>query len=130
MWVCQSIGELKAERGYRDLLFLAIHNLLDNALKFTRDGDRLEIRAFEDGTTIVVEVADTGPGVPDKELPHIFEELYRGQEARGVEGSGLGLAPVKAVVEQHGGRAAVRSRSGQGTVFILRLPASSERGTF
>lgn len=112
--------------GDRDLLFLAIYNLLDNALKFTRDGDRLEIRAFEDGTTIVVEVADTGPGVPDEELPHIFEELYRGQEARGVEGSGLGLALVKAVVEQHGGRAAVRSRPGQGTVFTLRLPVRLE----
>jgi len=111
--------------GDRDLLFLAIYNLLDNALKFTRDEDRLEIRAFEDGTTIVVEVADTGPGVPDEELPHIFEELYRGQGARGIEGSGLGLALVKAVVEQHGGRAGVRSRSGQGTVFTLRLPTSS-----
>jgi two-component system OmpR family sensor kinase len=111
--------------GDRDLLFLAIYNLLDNALKFTRHGDRLEVRAFEDGTTIVVEVADTGSGVPEEELPHVFEELYRGQEARGVEGSGLGLALVKAVVERHGGHAAVRSRPGQGSVFTLRLPVSS-----
>jgi two-component system OmpR family sensor kinase len=123
--VPQAPWPLPPVSGDRDLLFLAIYNLLDNALKFTRDDDRLEIRAFEDGTTIVVEVADTGPGVPDEELPHIFEELYRGQEARGIEGSGLGLALVKAVVEQHGGRAAVRSRPGQGTVFTLRLPASS-----
>ena len=111
--------------GDRDLLFLAIYNLLDNAQKFTRPGDRLEVRALEDGSAIVVEVADTGPGVPGEELPHLFEELYRGQEARGVEGSGLGLALVKAVVELHGGRAAVRSRPGQGSVFTLRLPVSS-----
>jgi len=83
------------------------------------------VRALEDGSAIVVEVADTGPGVPGEELPHLFEELYRGQEARGVEGSGLGLALVKAVVELHGGRAAVRSRPGQGSVFTLRLPVSS-----
>lgn len=111
--------------GDRDLLFLAIYNLLDNARKFTRPGDRLEVRAIEDGATIVVEVADTGPGVPAEELPHLFEELYRGQEARGVEGSGLGLALVKAVVERHGGQATVRSRAGQGSVFCLRLPVSS-----
>jgi signal transduction histidine kinase len=69
-----------------------------------------------------VEVADTGLGVPPDELPHVFEELYRGQEARGVKGSGLGLALVKAVVERHGGSVTARSRPGQGSVFILRLP--------
>ena len=110
--------------GDRDLLFLAIYNLMDNALKFTRDGDTLEVRAIEDGTNVVIEVADTGSGVPEEELPHIFEELYRGQEARGVEGSGLGLALVKAVIERHGGQATVRSRPGKGSVFTLRLPVS------
>jgi signal transduction histidine kinase len=123
--VPQAPWPLPPVSGDHDLLFLAIYNLLDNALKFTRDGDRLEVRAFEDGNTVVVEVADTGTGVSAEDLPHIFEELYRGQEARGVEGSGLGLALVKAVVERHGGHAAVRSRPGQGSVFTLRLPASS-----
>jgi two-component system, OmpR family, sensor kinase len=70
----------------------------------------------------VVEVADTGLGVPDDEQPHVFEELYRGQEARGIAGSGLGLALVKAVVERHGGSVSMRSRPGQGSVFSLRLP--------
>jgi hypothetical protein len=55
-----------------------------------------------------------GLGVPDDELPHIFDELYRGQEARGIEGSGLGLALVKAVVERHGGDVTTRSRPGRG----------------
>jgi two-component system OmpR family sensor kinase len=110
--------------GDRDLLFLAVHNLLDNALKFTRAGDTVEVRAAEDGSAVVVEVADTGAGVPAEELPHLFEELYRGQGARGIEGSGLGLALVKAIIERHGGSVAVRSRPGQGSVFSLRLPAS------
>ncbi len=108
--------------GDRDLIFLAVYNLLDNALKFTRPGDTIEMRASEDGAAVVVEVADTGLGVPEDELPHIFEELYRGQEARGIGGSGLGLALVKAVVERHGGTVAIRSRSGCGSVFTLRLP--------
>ena len=53
--------------GDPDLLLLAIHNLLENALKFTRPGDTVELRAFEDGTSIVIEVADTGPGIPEEE---------------------------------------------------------------
>lgn len=105
-----------------DLLFLAIHNLLDNALKFTRPGDTVEIRAFEDGAVVVLEVADTGPGIPEPEITHIWEELYRGQGARGIPGSGLGLALVRAIAERHGGQVVLRSRLGQGTVITMRLP--------
>jgi signal transduction histidine kinase len=57
-------------------------------------GDTVEMRAFEDGANVVVEVADTGPGIPEAEIPHVWEELYRGEGARGVAGSGLGLALV------------------------------------
>jgi len=108
--------------GDQDLLFLAVHNLVDNALKFTAPGDTVEIRAFEDGATVVIEVADTGPGIPEEEVPHVWEELYRGQGARGVQGSGLGLALVQAIAERHGGQTGLRSRAGQGTMFTLRLP--------
>ena len=113
---------LPSVHGDGDLLFLAVYNLLDNALKFTSPGDRLEVRALEADAAVVVEVADTGPGVQGDELPHIFEELYRGMEARSVEGRGLGLALVKAVVERHGGTITVRSRPGEGSVFTVRLP--------
>jgi two-component system OmpR family sensor kinase len=109
-------------RGDTDLLLLAVHNLLQNALKFSRPGDTLELRAFEDGTDIVIEVADTGPGIPEDEQSHVWEELYRGEAGRSIPGSGLGLALVRAIAERHNGRVNLRSRLGQGTVFSLRLP--------
>jgi two-component system OmpR family sensor kinase len=118
----QAPWPLPKVRGDFDLLLLAVHNLLENALKFTRPGDTLELRAFEDGSDIVIEVADTGPGIPEDEQPHVWEELYRGEAGRGVPGSGLGLALVRAIAERHNGRVGLRSRLGQGTVFSLRLP--------
>jgi signal transduction histidine kinase len=109
--------------GDRDLLLLALHNVVDNACKFSRSNDRIEVRAFEDGAFVAVEVADTGPGIREDELSHLGEELYRGSTARSVEGSGLGLALVKMIVKRHGGTMGIRSREGQGTLVTLRLPA-------
>jgi len=113
---------LPSINGDRDLLILAIHNLLDNAIKFSRSGDTIEVRAFEDGNQVVIEVADTGPGIPEEDVVHVWEELYRGAGARGIQGSGLGLALVRAIVSRHEGDIDLRSRPGEGTVFILRLP--------
>lgn len=110
--------------GDQDLLFLAIHNLLDNAIKFSHPNDRVEVRAFEDGDNIVIEVADTGPGIPEDELPFVWDELYRGKGARGIPGSGLGLSLVRAIADRHRGKVTVRSRKGQGTMVTLRLPTS------
>jgi two-component system OmpR family sensor kinase len=109
--------------GDRDLLFLALHNLVDNACKFCGPDDMIEIRAFEDGPSVVVAVADNGPGVHEDDLLHLGEELYRGSAARSVEGSGLGLALVQAIVKRHGGTMTIRSRLGQGTMVALRFPA-------
>ena len=80
------------------------------------------MRAFEDGASVAIEVADTGPGIPEDEERHVWQELYRGNSARGVAGSGLGLTLVRAVVDRHGGDINLRSRSGQGTVITVRLP--------
>ena len=109
--------------GDPDLLLLAIHNLLDNAAKFTTPGDTIEVRAFDDGSDIVIEVADTGAGIPEIEIAQVWEELYRGERARGVPGSGLGLPLVRAIIEKHGGSVELRSRPDQGTVFSVHLPA-------
>lgn len=117
--------------GDRDLLGLAFYNLVDNALKFTHKEDSIEVRAFEDGHWLLVEVADTGPGIPTEDLPRVFEELYRGKNARGFEGSGLGLSLVQRILSRHGGEISVRSRTSpetsgktgpRGTVFTVRLP--------
>jgi two-component system OmpR family sensor kinase len=108
--------------GDRDLLFLAIYNPLDNALKFTQPDDTIELRAAEEDGAVAIEIADTGPGIPEEELSHVWEELYRGEGARGVPGSGLGLALVRAIVNRHGGQAIIRSRPNQGTQVTLRLP--------
>lgn len=110
--------------GDRDLISLAIHNLLDNALKFCSAGDTIEVRAFEDGPSVVIEVADTGPGVSDEDLQHLGEELYRGSAAASIPGSGLGLALVRAIVMRHKGLMRIRSRIGQGTVVTLRFPST------
>ncbi|HZJ24512.1 MAG TPA: HAMP domain-containing sensor histidine kinase [Anaerolineales bacterium] len=110
--------------GDRDLLVLAVYNLVENALKFTSAHDWLEIRALEDGKAIVIEVADSGAGISSEDQSKIFEELYRGSNAQSTEGSGLGLALVNRIVALHGGVVDVRSnqRQPRGTVFTVRLP--------
>ena len=110
--------------GDRDLLLLALYNLVENALKFTSAQEPVEVRALEDGKAVVMEVADSGAGIPSEDLPKIFEELYRGSNARSTEGSGLGLALVSRIIALHGGQIEVRSRQTEprGTVFTVRLP--------
>ena len=110
--------------GDRDLLVLAIYNLVENALKFTSAHDSLEVRALENGKAIVIEVADSGAGISSEDQSKIFEELYRGSNAQSTEGSGLGLALVNRIVALHGGVVDVRSnqRQPRGTVFTVRLP--------
>jgi two-component system, OmpR family, sensor kinase len=111
--------------GDRDLLGLALYNLIDNALKFSEPGNAVEVRAREDGRNVVIEVADGGLGISNEDMPHLFEELYRGNNARGVEGSGLGLALANRIIGLHGGNLKVASRQGerQGTVFSVYLPS-------
>jgi two-component system OmpR family sensor kinase len=109
-------------RGDWELLSLALLNLVDNAMKYTAPGDRIEVRARESAGMVVVEVADTGPGIGPDDLGHIWEELYRSPDARTVPGSGLGLALVRAVVERHGGSVDAETRVGHGTVMRVQLP--------
>ena len=124
LYVTKVPSPLPPVRGDPDLLSLAVYNLVENALKFTSEQDSVEVRALEDGRAIVVEIADSGAGIPADELSRIFEELYRGSNARNTEGSGLGLALVNRIISLHGGQIGVRSRQNgpRGTVFTVRLP--------
>lgn len=117
--------------GDRDLLVLAVYNLVENALKFTAENDSVEIRVFEDGRAIIIEVADSGAGIPAEDVSKIFEELYRGSNARSTEGSGLGLALVHRIISLHGGQIEVRSSQEEprGTVFAVRLPVTKRKIT-
>ena len=113
----------------RDLLFLALHNVVDNAVKFTQPGDTIEIRASEDGNQVRVEVADTGPGIPPEELDQVWTELFRGKGARGVPGSGLGLALVQAIIRRHSGTVAIRSQLDKGSLITISLPVRAVTGS-
>jgi signal transduction histidine kinase len=97
-------------------------NLIDNALKYTPAGGRVDVEVLADGERARLRVRDTGPGIRPDELPHIWERLFRGDTSRTERGLGLGLSLVKAVVEAHGGTVEVESEPGQGSVFTVSLP--------
>lgn len=111
--------------GDADLVFLAVMNLVSNALKFSAPGARIELRALEEDRHAVIEVADNGVGIPADELPHVWDELARGAAARAVPGSGIGLALVRTIIERHGGEVTIRSLPGKGTVVRLRFPMAA-----
>lgn len=112
--------------GDRDLLGLSLYNLLDNALKFTVQNEAIEVRVRDNGRSVVVEVADGGPGIHPEEQVQVFEELYRGENAHAIEGSGLGLSFVKRIIALHHGELTLRSQQDEqhGTIFIIRLPVT------
>jgi two-component system OmpR family sensor kinase len=112
--------------GDWDLIFLAVYNLLDNAMKFTQPTDTIELRASEDERAVVIEIADTGQGIPIEEIPRVWDELFRGKDAQSTSGSGLGLSLVRAIVIRHRGEVVIRSRPRQGTVVTMRLPATEQ----
>jgi two-component system, OmpR family, sensor kinase len=125
--VPQAPWPLPLLEGDRDLLFIALQNLVGNAVKFTAPGDTVEVRASEDGDAVLVEVADTGAGIPADEIGQVWQELARGRYARSLPGTGIGLALVRVIVTRHGGQVAIRSRDSQGTVVSLRLPVGGLR---
>jgi signal transduction histidine kinase len=110
----------------------ALRNLLDNALKYRGESSWIGIRAGVQegrrGREVWVSVEDQGLGIAPQDLPHVFDPFYRGGDAleRQIHGSGLGLSLVRRIAESHGGRVAVESRRGGGSVFTLSLPALAE----
>jgi signal transduction histidine kinase len=100
-----------------------VTNLLSNAFKFTHTGE-IKLRLFSEGQAFVLEVEDTGVGIPEAELPRIFERFHRVEstEGRTYEGSGIGLSLVRELVLLHGGRVSVRSALGQGSTFRVEIP--------
>jgi two-component system phosphate regulon sensor histidine kinase PhoR len=103
-------------------------NLLDNALKHTPRGARIDVSLRSLPDAIRVSVRDTGPGIPESDIPHVFERFYRVDKGRSRDtgGTGLGLSIVKHIVQLHGGRVWVESTLGSGSVFHFTLPRRAE----
>jgi two-component system phosphate regulon sensor histidine kinase PhoR len=106
------------------LISQVLFNLIDNAIKYTPDGGRIEVRARDAGDFVRVDVEDTGVGIMEKDLPRIFERFYRVDKARSRQmgGTGLGLSIVKHIVQEHGGEVSVQSVPGKGSVFSFTIP--------
>ncbi|MDR7293970.1 MULTISPECIES: sensor histidine kinase [Micrococcaceae] len=111
-------------QGDSDLLFLAISNVLSNAVKYSDPGARIEMHGREADGSVYIDCADTGRGIAADELETVWEELGRSREVRGTEGSGLGLPMVRAIIERHGGSTSLESWHGQGSKVTLRLPVA------
>jgi len=107
-------------------IYQVLINLLDNAIKYSDPGARVEVRVFEDPTSVTVRISDTGVGIPEEDLPNLFDRFYRVNKdrSRATGGSGLGLAISKQIVELHGGSLSVESDVGVGSTFEIRLPKS------
>jgi len=109
--------------GDRARLRQVLANLVDNAVKYTPRGGRIELRTALDENHAIVTVADTGIGIAPDDLPRIWERLYRGDKSRSERGLGLGLSLVKAIVEAHGGTVTAESTPSHGTAVTARLSA-------
>jgi signal transduction histidine kinase len=107
----------------RETLTTAVHNLLDNAVKYSRDSNTVQLKADADAESISISVRDEGIGIRAEDQPRIFEKFYRGggEVARQVKGVGLGLNLVQHIVDAHGGSISVQSKEGKGTTFTIRL---------
>jgi signal transduction histidine kinase len=101
----------------------AIGNLLDNAIKYTPAGGKVDLSAHVDGKDTIITVKDTGIGISPEDLPRIWDRLFRGDQSRSSRGLGLGLSLVKAVIEAHGGKVEAVSESGRGSLFAICLPS-------
>jgi signal transduction histidine kinase len=107
----------------RDAVCRVFANLIGNAVKFTPEHGRVTVRAALEGEVVRFAVSDTGRGIAEAELPHVFERFWQSSGHR-VPGAGLGLAIAKEIVEAHGGRIWVESRRGAGTTFYFTMPAA------
>jgi two-component system sensor histidine kinase SenX3 len=117
-------------RGDEQQIGLLVRNLVDNAIRYTPAYGRVNVRLFPHGRDAVLEVEDTGAGIPLNAQSRVFERFFRVDEdrARGSGGTGLGLSIVKHVAEMHGGHVSLQSELGEGSTFRVRLPAIDGEG--
>jgi signal transduction histidine kinase len=119
--VVTSVPEALFVQADRELLGLALRQLLDNAVKYSPAGSAIEIAATG-GPAVTIAVRNSGPPIPEREQARLFERFYRGAQARGLPGTGMGLAIVRQIVEAHRGTVHVHSAPGSWTEFVVSLP--------
>lgn len=117
-------GSSEYMKGDLDKIKQILVNLLANAVKFSREGDTIYVEASHDESHTILRISDTGAGIPEEDLPYIFERFFRADKSRNLNtgGSGIGLAIVKSLVEAHHGQILAESQLGKGTSFTLRFP--------
>jgi two-component system sensor histidine kinase KdpD len=104
----------------------ALSNLVDNALKYSKEKCEVLVKGTAVSTNIVIAVHDQGPGIPESDLPFIFDKFYRGKDNSEIIGTGLGLALVKSIAEAHEGQVWAENKPDGGAVFFLQLPKAPE----
>jgi PAS domain S-box-containing protein len=117
-------GNLPCLMAEHTLMEIVVKNLVDNAIKFSRDGGRVQISVWQDSKVVKLSVADQGIGIPQDALPQLFTKFFRvaSADAAAVQGTGLGLALVKQAVAAHGGHIEVKSKLGKGSCFTVSIP--------
>ena len=112
--------------GDQDNLLGVFNNIIGNAVKYTPDGGTIDVTLRQEGSFVRVDVQDTGVGIPEEDLPRIFDRFFRVKgKTRGITGSGLGLSVAKSIVEAHRGTIRVHSREQAGSTFTVTLPAQA-----
>ena len=114
-------GQAAVEADRSSLLRVA-GNLLDNAIKYSPQGGTIHVDISDEGQLVALSVRDEGPGIPESDVPRVFERFYKGEASRSNPGTGLGLAIVKHIVRSHGGTVSAANAAEGGAVFIVRLP--------
>ena len=116
-------GDCPLVRGDQTLLYRALFNLVENAIKYNRPGGRVEAALSQRGEQIQIQVADTGIGMSEEAARHAFEPFYRADRSRSqkIPGAGLGLSVVKSIVERHGGEMTLKSAEGVGATVSITL---------
>jgi heavy metal sensor kinase len=126
--ISESYGGGIEMNGDIDLLEQAFSNIIDNAIKYTPSGGTADVTVKNEGGRIVVGVIDTGIGIPEREVPQIFERFYRvsKERSRKLGGTGLGLSIAQWVIQAHDGRIDVKSAVGSGSEFVISFPAPAD----
>ncbi len=106
-----------------------LNNLIDNAIKYTPEGGKIELLTQDNHQSVLLTVRDNGIGISNEDQNHIFDRLYRADKSRSTKGQGLGLSLVKAILQAHYGEIKVQSKPGQGASFHILLPKNYKEGS-